>query len=276
MLLTPLRLIVRVFSRFRAERSAQTAAALAFTTVLGLVPMIAGAVALIQVLPFGSDLGAAVQKFLLANLLPAKAGLVITKYFTQFATKTAQLTWFGVIALAATAMLQMLTIERTFNIIWKVNTHRPFWRRMLLHAIALLLGPVVFGASLAAMTYVVTISLGLVNQPGWFTLLMLRGLPFIFMVAIFALLYWAVPTCNIRKQHAFLGGLFAASAFAGMQKLFSLYLSHFTLYTTIYGAFAVMPIFLIWLYLSWFVILIGAYVVAELPTADKPTRKLAR
>lgn len=267
MLLTPFRLIYRVASRFRAERSTQTAAALAFTTVLGLVPMIAGAVALISILPFGSGMGKAVQEFLMANLLPDKAGAVITKYFAQFATKAVKLTWIGVIALSFTALLQMLTIERTFNIIWKIRKPRPLGRRLLLHAIALLIGPVVFGASLAIITYLVTASLGLINEAGWFRTFLYRGVPFIFMTGIFTLLYWGVPNRDVAKSHALIGGLFSALAFTGMHKLFGLYLSHFTGYTVLYGPFAVVPIFLTWLFLSWTVILLGAYIVAELPSA---------
>ncbi|HTJ96355.1 MAG TPA: YihY family inner membrane protein [Rhodocyclaceae bacterium] len=272
MLLAPLRLIARVAKRFHAERCAQTVAALSFTTVLGLVPMIAGAIALISIMPFGSGLGAAVQKFLLANLLPDKAGVVIAKYVTQFALKAERLTWIGVVMLGVTALMQMLTIERTFNMIWRVKGARPFWRRVLMHTIALLFGPVVFGASLALITYVVTVSLGLVNEPGWFNAFLFRGLPFLFMVAMFALLYWAVPNRDVSRAHALFGGVFAAGCFVGMQKLFSIYLTLFPTYAVIYGAFSVLPIFLLWLYGLWTVILLGAYVVAELPNAAKQQR----
>ena len=149
MLLTPFRLISRVVHRFRAEKCAQTASALAFTTVLGLVPMIAGAVALISILPFGSGLGEAVQKFLLANLLPDKAGIVIAKYVSQFATKAVRLTWLGALTLGVTAVIQMLTIEHAFNMIWRIRSPRPLLKRIALHIAALLLGPLIFGATLS-------------------------------------------------------------------------------------------------------------------------------
>lgn len=269
MLLTPFRLIGRVAHRFRTEKSAQTAAALAFTTVLGLVPMIAGAVALISILPFGSGLGAAVQKFLLANLLPDKAGIVIAKYVTQFASKAVRLTWIGALTLAATALIQMLTIERTFNMIWHIRTPRPLFKRLLLHATALLLGPVVFGMALVAVTYLVTTSLGVITDPGdWFVGFMMRGLPFLFMVALFAFLYWGVPNRPVPRSHALFGGVFTAGCMVGIQKLLSLYVKYFSAQAVIYGTFAAVPVFLLWLYLSWTVILVGAYIVAELPQTD--------
>jgi membrane protein len=269
MLLTPFRVISRVAQRFRSEKCGQTAAALAFTTVLGLVPMMAGAVALISILPFGSGLGAAVQKFLLANLLPDKAGMVVAKYVSQFASKAVGLTWIGVMTLAATALLQMLTIERTFNMIWRIRTPRPLLKRLLLHATALLMGPVVFGIALVAITYLVTTSLGLLNAPGeWFAGFLIRALPFLLMVGLFGLLYWGVPNRRVPKSHALFGGVFTAGCMVGIQKLLSLYVMYFSAQAVIYGTFAAVPVFLLWLYLAWTVILIGAYIVAELPQAD--------
>ncbi len=270
MLLTPFRLVVRVAQRFRSERCTQTAAALSFTTLLGLVPMITGAVALISILPFGSGLGVAVEKFLLANLLPDKAGVVIAKYVSQFANKAERLTWLGLVTLAITALVQMLTIERTFNLIWRIRTQRPLLRRILMHSVALLLGPVIFGASLVAVTFLITTSLGWVTDTSTGAVgFMLRGLPFLFMVAIFALLYWAVPNCRIPRSHALFGGVFTAGCFVGIHKLLSLYLKYFSAHAVIYGTFSAVPIFLLWLFLSWTVILVGAYVVSELPKAEK-------
>jgi len=266
MLLTPFRLISRVVHRFRTEKCAQTASALAFTTVLGLVPMIAGAVALISILPFGSGLGDAVQKFLLANLLPDKAGIVIAKYVSQFATKAVRLTWLGALTLGVTAVIQMLTIEHTFNMIWRIRTPRPLIKRIALHIAALLIGPLVFGATLVLITYLVTTSLGLVGDPtDWYASFLVRSLPFLFMVGLFGLLYWGVPNRPIQRSHALFGGVFTAGCMIGIQKLLSLYVKYFSAQAVIYGAFAVVPVFLLWLYLSWMVILIGAYIVAELP-----------
>lgn len=269
LLLAPFRLIARVAHRFQEERCAQTAAALSFTTVLGLIPMIAGAVALISLLPFGAGLGAEVQKFLLANLLPDKAGMVIAKYVTQFAQKAVRLTWLGALALGVTALMQMLTIERAFNMIWRVKAPRAFWRRIAIHAVALLIGPLVFGGTLVVLTFLVRTSLGFVEEPGWLTTFAFQGLSFLFMAAFFALLYWAIPNRDVRKTHAAIGGAVSALCFVGVHKLFAFYLKFMPSYTVIYGAFSAMPIFLLWLYFSWTIILLGAYVTAELPSPGR-------
>lgn len=269
-LLAPFRLVIRVVSRFRAERLAQTAAALSFTTLMALVPMIAVAAALIDHLPFAAGIGAALEKFLLANLLPEKAGAVIAKYVGQFAGRAEGMTLIGIAALAATAVMQMLTIEHAFNAIWKVKSPRPILRRLVMHALALMVGPLVFGGSLAATTYLTGVSLGLVAEPPWLTTLVFRGLPLLFLAGLFALFYWTVPRKVVIGWHAILGGLLAAAAFAGMQRLFAQYVIEFPTYTLVYGPFAAVPIFLAWLYLSWTVILGGALVTAELPGSVRP------
>lgn len=264
-ILAPFRLVASVARRFHAERCAQTAAALSFATLLGLVPMFAVGAVVISSLPFGSGLGAALEKFLLTNLLPDKAGAVIAKYVSQFAHRAERVTLVGGLFLAVTALIQMLTIEHAFNAIWKIRAVRPFFRRLIMHLVALLVGPLVFGGSLVVITYIASVSFGLVNEPNWLNTFVFKFVPFVFMTALFALVYWAVPNRPIRPAHAISGGLLAAACFMLMQRLFSLYVAKLPTYTVVYGAFAAMPVFLIWLSVSWGIILVGALVTAELP-----------
>jgi membrane protein len=270
-LLAPFRLILRTARRFHGEHCVQTAAALSFATLIGLVPMIAAAFALISFLPVGVGLGSALEKFLLANLLPEKAGVIIAKYIGQFASRAGRVTFLGIAVLGVTAMMQMLTIERAFNQIWRVKASRPLLRRLAMHGLALLLGPLVFGASLLAISFVTSISLGFIDEPDWVSNIVLRGLlPFALMSALFGLLYWAVPNKPVKAWHAAFGGAMAALGFAGLQKLFTLYIAAgFTVNAVVYGAFSAIPVFLVWLYASWSVILIGALVVAELPQSAR-------
>lgn len=264
MLLAPFRLVARIVRRFRAERHGQTAAALSFATLLGLVPMIAMGAALIEALPFGIKLAAALEKFLLATLLPEKAGTVIAKYLGQFAGRAGRMTWIGFGALMATGLLQMLTIEHAFNAVWNVRQRRPWLRRLGLHLLALLVGPLVFGGALLSITFLVTASFGLIDEPGWLRLAFSHATPLAFLAGLFSLLYWALPNRPVSAWHAGFSGALAALAFVGMQRLFALYVVKFPTYTLIYGAFSAVPIFLAWLYLSWSIILVGALLAAEL------------
>jgi len=262
---------LRVFRRFVDERCAQTAAALSFSTLLSLVPMIAIAVLIIARLPFAEGLTKALEQFLLANLLPDRAGTIIVKYVGEFTRETQHLPLVGGLALMATALVQMLTIEHAFNAIWEVRESRPLLRRIAMHLLALLLGPLLFGGSLALTTFIASASFGLMEEPFWAKADLLKTVTFAFMAAMFALVYWALPNRRVVPWHAACGGLLAASGFALMQRLFGLYVAKLPSYAVIYGAFAAIPIFLLWLYLSWAVILVGALVVAEL--SSRPTAR---
>ncbi|MGE5468790.1 MAG: YihY family inner membrane protein [Ignavibacteria bacterium] len=266
-LLAPIVIAFHVVRRFNAERLAQTAAALSFATLLGLVPMFAVGIGLLSHLPFAEGMNAALEKFLLANLLPEKAGAVIAKYVGQFAHRATRVTAVGLAALLLTAIMQMLTIEHAFNAIWNIKVKRPWIRRLTMHVIALVLGPLVFGGSLAAISFIAGISFGLVDEPSWVSAAFFRGLSFVFTAGLFALLYWGVPNKVVPRWHAVAGGVFAALGFMAMQRLFGDYVANFPAYAVVYGPFAAVPIFLAWLYLSWTIILVGALLVAELPGA---------
>ena len=110
----------RVFRRFVDEHCAQTAAALSFSTLLSLVPMIAMAVAIIVRLPFAATLSKSLERFLLANLLPDRAGAIIVRYVGEFTHQTEHLPLIGGLVLTVTALVQMLSIEHSFNSIWLV------------------------------------------------------------------------------------------------------------------------------------------------------------
>jgi membrane protein len=268
--LAPFRLVINVVRRFRGERFAQTAAALSFATLLGLVPMIVVAASLFEQLPFAAGIGSALEKFLLANLLPEKAGAMIAKIGGQFADRAQGVTLIGVLALAATALMQMLTIEHAFNAIWKVRAPRSLLRRLAIHGMVLVLGPVIFGFSLAATTYLISVSFGMIDEAPWVSTLVLKAISFGTLAGLFTLSYWGVPNRAVSVWHATVGGLLAATCFYWMQRLFALYVVKIPSYALIYGPFAAMPIFLVWLYASWTVILVGALVTAEIPRSMRP------
>jgi membrane protein len=165
--------------------------------------------------------------------------------------------------------MQMLTIEHTFNALWKVRAPRPWLRRVAIHGVALVAGPLMFGAALASITYLAGVSFGFFDEPRWVRIVFAQLLPVAFLALLLGLLYWAVPNRSVSRWHAGVAGLLAALAFAGMQRLFALYIVKLPTYAAIYGTFAALPVFLLWLHLSWSVILIGALLVAEWPSARR-------
>ena len=256
--------LMRCAGRFREERCAQAAASLAFTTLLALVPLLTVALVLISHFDPFSGLGTALRNFLLANLLPEKAGKVIATYMLQFTQKTGRLTALGTGMLVVTALLLMFSIDRVFGQIWRVQQPRPLVRRIFIYLGGMVLGPAVLGACVATATYLMTASLGLVNEPKWMTNLLLKILPALLLAALCSLIYYAMPNRPVAPRHAVVGGVVAALGFALIQRGFSYYVSAFPNYTLIYGTFATVPIFLVWLYLSWLVVLAGALTTAVL------------
>jgi membrane protein len=164
-----------------------------------------------------------------------------------------------------TALLMMLTIERAFNSIWRVSRQRPLAQRVLVYWATLTLGPILIGASLSITSYVIGVSLGLAGQIPLAAEAILGLAPFVLTCAAFTLLYHTVPNRRIEPRHAFAGGFIAGVAFEIMKRGFALYIANFSNYTVVFGAFAAVPLFLLWIYFSWVVIVIGALVVAHAP-----------
>lgn len=257
----------RLFAaRFGATRCPQVAASLAFTTLLALVPLLTVAIALFSNFPGVAKLGLSLKVFLLENLLPDRAGRIITTYALQFSQKAAGLTLIGTALLVAAALMLLLTINRVFDQIWGVRRPRPLFARLSVYWFALTLGPIALGAGVVATGHLVATSAQLAGRATWLADLAAKSVPFILLASLFSLLYYAVPNHRVRPLHAFAGGVAAAAAFVVMQQLFGLFIARFPTYTLIYGTFAVLPIFLVWLYLSWLVILLGALIAATIPT----------
>ena len=259
------RFLAHVFKRFSEDRCLQIASSLTFTTLLALVPLVTLTLALMAAFPIFSGLGEHIHAFLLANMLPEKAGEVVTGYIEQFSGQAGRLTALGSAVLAVTAFLLMFTIERAFNSIWRVSRPRPLAQRILIYWATLTLGPVLIGASLSITSYLVGVSLGFARQSPFAGAAILGLVPFVLTCAAFTLLYYFVPNRAVKPRHALIGGLVAALAFEIMKRSFALYIAKIPTYALVYGAFAVIPVFLLWIYFSWVVVVIGALIAALAP-----------
>jgi membrane protein len=259
------RFLAHVLRRFDQDRCLQIASSLTFTTLLALVPLVTIALTLMSAFPVFSALGEHLHAFLLANMLPEKAGEVVTGYIEQFSGRAGRLTALGTVFLAVTAFLMMFTMERAFNSIWRVSRPRPMAQRILVYWAALTLGPVLIGASLSITSYLVGASLGITRQTPLAGMAILWLVPFVLTWAAFTLVYYVVPNRAVKPRHALVGGLVAALVFEIMKRSFALFIAQMPTYALVYGAFAVVPIFLLWIYFSWVVIVIGALIAALAP-----------
>ena len=251
-------------NRFRQDRCAQIAASLTFTTLLSIVPLITIALTMFSAFPVFENFSIEIKSFLLNNLMPDKAGDVITRYMQQFAESAARLTAVGIFFLTVTAMLMMLTIDQAFNVIWRVSRPRPLLKRLIVYWAILTLAPLLIGASLSLTSWLVGLSMGYAKHIPIFGIGALRVLPMIFTTLAFAMMFRLIPNRYVPYSHALIGALVAAFAFESMNRVFGYYISHFPTYKLVYGAFASVPIFLMWIYLSWLAILSGAVITASL------------
>ena len=256
---------LRIFRRFRDENVAQICAGLAYTTLLSLVPLVAVVLGVMSVLPSFPGLVDQLNQFVMRSLLPERSAGMIINYVLEFSQKAANVTVFGLAGLVASVLLLLLSIERTFNHVWRVSTRRPWWKKLRLYAAVLALWPFAVSGVLFAIYYAVTTSLGLIDDPEWLRSVVFKAAGLAVAAIFFAGLYVAVPNTRVAARDALWAGLFAALGFILMQKAFGLYLASFPSFTLVYGAFATVPIFLLWLYLSWAVVLLGALVAATLP-----------
>jgi len=250
--------------RFREEGCLQIASSLTFTALLAIVPVITVALTLISAFPVFRELMLNVQQFLLLNMLPESAEAIAT-YTQQFADNAAKLTAVGLLFLFVTAMIVLHTIDRAFNQIWRVPRPRTTVQRVFIYWALLTVGPILIGASLSLTSWLVSLSLGLVKDVPLAGNVLLKVVPILLTGIACALVYITLPNRRVLVRDALSGGFLAALAFEGMKQGFAFYITHFPTYKLVYGAFASVPIFLLWIYLSWMVVLFGAVAAAVMP-----------
>lgn len=252
-----------VLRRWNEDRCPQVAAALAFTTLMALAPIFAIVVALLSSAPFFEDVMVSVKIFLLMNLAPEIAGRIITEYMTQLERNAGRLTTFGVSVLFVTAIALMLTIDRTFNAIWRVKRRRPYWLSVALYLSFMIAAPVLIGLSVSVTTYMMALSAG-AGVREYASPVLIRFVPLAFGAFAFFMLYRFVPHRAVPWRNAAVGGTVAAVLFEAVKELFAYFVRYGPTYNVLYGAFAALPFFLLWVFLSWLVILFGAELTVAL------------
>jgi membrane protein len=258
------RFVWEILLRFDRDRCGRAAGALSFASIFSLVPLTAVVFGMLSIFPVFQSWMGAIQDFVYGNFVPA-SGEVVQRYLEEFSKKAGRLTALGLLLVIVTAIMMMDTIEQTFNDIWRVRQQRKLMHRLLTYWAILTLGPFLIGASLSLTSQL--FSLPLFGGQGVFhgaRGVVLQSLPMVFEILAFFMLYTLVPNAPVKWRHALAGGVCAALLFELAKHGFAQYVMHVPTYQTIYGAVAVLPIFLVWVYLSWLVILLGAVVTAQL------------
>ena len=252
--------------RFREDHMGLTASSLTFTTSIALVPFFTVALAIFTAFPMFSKLQGSLQGWLIQSLIPDDIARQVLGYLTQFSKQANKLGIAGLAVLLVTAIALILTIDRTLNSIWRVKKTRSLTQRVLIYWSAITLGPLLLAASLAATAYVVSFSTGQVGSLPAAVRFLLDALQFLLVAGGMAALYRYVPNTYVKWTHAWVGGVFVAAGIGVAKKMLALYLSNVPTYSLIYGAFATLPILLVWIYVAWVIVLLGAVIAAYLPS----------
>jgi membrane protein len=251
---------------------ARTAGSLSFTTLLAIVPLATVTIAFVAHFPIFEDWLKALEQFMLRHLLPFGAAVEVRTRVTEFAEQAARLTGISIAVIAVTAGLAIATVEREINAIWGIRQGRPLGRRLLVYTIGLTAGPVLVGASISITTWLVVHSLAVVPIHRSSGERIVQLLPFVFSLAGLSLLYKTAPARPVGLAPAVIAGALAAAALEGAKHAFAWYVTRVSTYQAIYGALSALPIFLLWIYLCWVIILAGAAVSATIaePGSRRP------
>jgi membrane protein len=251
--------------RLTEEKLPQVAGSLTFTTTLALVPLLTIVLAIFTTFPIFGQLRNALDSYFVQTVMPKAIASTIISNLTQFASKATRLSAVGAVALLVTSTAMIGTIERAFNQIWRVRRPRPLVQRVVIYWALLTLGPLLFGLSLTFTSQVFTATGGLFRAIPFVGALFYTVVSVGITTGAYTLLYMIVPNRSVDWRDAVWGGLAAAIAFEVAKRLFGLFIRQFPTYAIIYGALAALPVFLVWMYLSWMITLVGALLTSALP-----------
>jgi membrane protein len=243
----------------------QVAGSLAFTTTLALVPMFTVGSILIGYVPQVIEMKYALQEWILNTYLPGGINQPILSYIDQFSEKAKGLTLFGLAGLFVTTVLTMAVIERAFNQIWQIKAQRPFLKRSAIYFSATLLGPLVLGIGIYLSGWLLSETQGLTEAVSIRFEVFALIIPLLLTISLFTLVYKVLPFTFVAWRDALIGALLAAIVFELMKYGFGFFVTTVPFYKTVYGTFAILPLALIWIYVTWWVTLAGALLVANMP-----------
>lgn len=260
---------LRVYRHFYEERCFRVAAALSYTTLLAIVPLFTVVVSILSVFPMFDNWSETLEEQMFATFVPT-AGDVVRSYLDQFTEQAGRLTAVGLVALLVSSLLLLSTVEDAFNDIWRIHRGRSYFQRLMVYWSVITLGPILITISLSMSSTLLSIT---VFSREWIladaTRYLLGYLPILFELGAYLLFYMAIPNTRVRMRHALIGALVATVLFEMAKLGFGFYILNFRSYQLIYGALATIPIFFVWIYLSWLVMLVGAVITAALRSIEQ-------
>lgn len=240
--------------RFNETGCSYRAAALSFTTLLSLIPLMTLGFSVLAKFHYFKKMSAQIKDFIFSNFL-ASSGKNIQIYLDNFVAQANQLSLISLVFLIITATMMIFTLEQTLNDIWKTNKRRHWILTAFFYWTGLLFIPVLIGLLLFLSSHLTIPFMQFsLSKP------LLSLLPFLLSIFSFTFLYTLVPHCTVPLRCGFIGALVATLLFEGAKFIFGLYLHYFPTYKIIYGSLSAFPLFLVWIYICWFITLAGAII----------------
>ena len=260
-----------VLRRLRKASVGRMAASLAFTTLLGIVPLFTVALAYVARFPVFERWLDALEPFLVKFLLP-DSSTAVRHYLAEFTTKAAGVQGVGTVFLIATAALLVAQVEREINAIWGVYEARSLLRRIVVYALGFATVPALIGGAVYFTSWAIGQSIAAAPGVSEALSLLVQPVEIVIGTLTLAILYKMVPSRRVPLPHALVGALLAATAFELAKLGFKIYIRQVPTYTIVYGALATLPLFLIWIYVCWIILLLGAAVTATLTESGGKAR----
>ena len=249
------------WQRFNQNKLTQAAGYLTYSTMLAIVPLIMVVFSIFSAFPVFNEVTGALKEFIFTNFAPSASDMV-GQYIDEFVNNSKKMSAVGIISLIVVALMLINSIDRTLNSIWYDTETRPIFTSFAIYWLILTLGPLLVGVSIAANTYVKAMFESAASFS--FGLKLLSFVPFLSTWFIFTMIYMVVPNKKVSIKHSAAGALIAAVFFTLGKQAFTWYIVTFPSYQLIYGAMATLPIMLLWIQLSWTIVLLGAQLAAVL------------
>lgn len=266
--------IIFLVRHFIQDKCQQKAASLTYTSLLSIVPFLTVVLVILSTIPALESVREQIYGLIYENLMPSSTSQV-SEYINSFTEKSANLTTMGILVLFLTSVMMLRTIAGAFNQIWRVQDNDKIIKRVLRYLVMLTLIPIIMGIAFLASTAVGAFSLytqeivdNAIDLSFW-----LQLLPYCLTAAGFISMYWFVPKVNVPIKNATIAGIIITLLFEGIKSVFGTLIANFTSYEAVYGAFAALPVFLMWIYLSWNLILLGVEISYTLTIFDTKTSK---
>jgi membrane protein len=263
----------RLFRRLTGVGLFRTAASLAFTTLLGLVPLFTVAFTYVARFPMFDRWQEALESLLLRHFLPG-SGSTVRHYLAEFTEKSSQLNRVGTFFVIVTAVLLVVQIDQEINLIWgSRGERRSIGRRLVVYALGLTAGPALIGAAVYYINWIIEHAVVTTSLGSEALTVLSEPVALVVDTVGFTLLYVLVPAQRVPMKVALLGGLLAAIGFETAKHGFRFYIANFPTYQLVYGSLAILPLFLLWIYLSWIIVLVGAALTATLAETPGASRR---